>query len=209
MKARFGRMLLHALAATALLLLGAQLGFAQIAGTKHDLSQRFTGTTDQICIFCHTPHIATTGLAAPLWNHALTTQTFQTYSSTVSPTFNSTTEQPGGVSKLCLSCHDGTVALDAFGGRTGTTTIGSIRANLGTDLRTTHPISFTYDTALVTADGGGLVTPASASQVVADIPLFNAKVECASCHNVHNNTNAPFLRASNAQSGLCLKCHIK
>ena len=34
-------------------------------------------------------------------------------------------------------------------------------------------------------------------------------VQCATCHNVHDNTNVPFLRVNNAASGLCLTCHIK
>lgn len=209
MKSKLGAMLLSGLAGALLLLVGTQLSHAQITGTAHDLSARGWGST-QICVFCHTPHNATTGLSAPLWNHAVTASTFQTYSNTVSPTFNGSTTitQPGGVSKLCLSCHDGTVAIDAFGSRTGTTFMAGSR-NLGTDLRNDHPISFTFNAALVTADAGGLVSPASSSQVVAGIPLFDSKLECATCHNVHSNTNTPFLRKSNAASALCLTCHLK
>lgn len=198
---------LSGLAGGALLLLAAQPGIAQITGTPHDFSSRGWGST-QICIFCHTPHNAATGLSAPLWNHAVTTATYTLYNSSVSSTFNATTSQPAGVSKLCLSCHDGTVAIDSFGGRTGTTNMTGA-ANLGTNLANDHPVSFAYNAALATADGGGLVTPASASSVVPGIPLFSGNLECASCHNVHSNTNSPFLRASNAASALCLRCHIK
>lgn len=198
---------LSGLAGAALLLLAATPSISQITGTPHDFSGRGWGTT-QICVFCHTPHNGATGLEAPLWNHALTISTFTLYTNTVSSTFQGgPATQPGGVSKLCLSCHDGTVAIDSFGTRTGTTNMTGTR-NLGTNLSNDHPISFTYDLALATLDGG-LVTPASASSVVAGIPLYNAKVECASCHNVHSNTNGSFLRASNASSALCLKCHIK
>lgn len=67
----------------------------------------------------------------------------------------------------------------------------------------------TYDAALATADGG-LVTPASASAVSADIPLFAGKLQCASCHQVHDNsTHQPFLRAGRAGRQLCLRCHAK
>ncbi len=79
---------------------------------------------------------------------------------------------------------------------------------LGTDLSNDHPISFTYDAGLAGTDGG-LVTPASASQVVAGIPLYSAKLECGSCHNVHNNANGDFLRVANTGSALCFKCHNK
>jgi hypothetical protein len=81
--------------------------------------------------------------------------------------------QPGGSSKLCLSCHDGTLALgnvnvlngqaNASIAMTGTgpggtmppgqgTTSGFTRF-LGTDLRNDHPISVTYNSALATRDG--------------------------------------------------------
>lgn len=208
MKPTVGRKLFSALAASALLLLAAPPGIAQITGTKHDFKASAWNPGGQICIVCHTPHNATTGLAAPLWNHAVTTQTFTLYDNTISSTFNATTAQPGGVSKLCLSCHDGATAIDNFGTTTTGTVLMTGTANLGTVLSNDHPISFTYDATLATADGG-LVTPSSASLVVTGVPLFSAKLECASCHNVHSNTNAPFLRVSNAASALCLKCHNK
>jgi predicted CXXCH cytochrome family protein len=179
---------------------------AAISGTQHDLRTYNGISQTQICIFCHTPHNAATTQLAPLWNHtSTTTATFSTYTSA---TLNATgLGQPAGTSKACMSCHDGSVALDSFGGVTGTHNfLAGSGGNLGTDLSNDHPVSFTYDTALATADGG-LVTPASASLVVAGIPLFSGKVECASCHAVHDNTNAPFLRSSNAASALCLKCH--
>jgi predicted CXXCH cytochrome family protein len=123
------------------------------------------------------------------------------------------------VSLACLSCHDGVTGFDALvnkpgsgAGTTPTFTFNPMPAGvtkLGTDLTNDHPISFTYNAALATADGG-LVTPASDSLVVTGIPLYSEKMECASCHNVHNNTTAqPFLRVANAGSGLCLKCHVK
>lgn len=174
-----------------------------IAGTKHDLSGNGWGT-DQICKFCHTPHNAAATQLAPLWNHASTAATFTLYAS---DTLNATTGQPTNSSKACLSCHDGTVALDSYGTRTGTNTITGT-ALLGTALTNDHPISITYNAALATADGG-LATPASATEVVAGIPLFGAKVECASCHDVHDNAAGSFLRVANTGSALCLKCHVK
>lgn len=181
----------------------AQAG--SIVGTKHDLSQKGYGT-NQICIFCHTPHHAKTDLPeVPLWNHGTTAATFTVYSS---PTLDATVGQPSGASKACLSCHDGTIALDVFGNRSSTSpTIGG-RFNLGTDLSNDHPISFTYDAALATRDGG-LVIPAGTNMVVSGIPLYNGKMECSSCHSVHDNTNGTFLRHTNVGSALCLKCHLK
>jgi predicted CXXCH cytochrome family protein len=147
-----------------------------------------------------------------LWNHAVTTAAYTLYDS---PTMNAETGQPGGVSKACLSCHDGTVALDSFGGSTGTNFIGG-GANFGTDLSNDHPVSFTYNAALVTADGGGLYLPSVDSGLggsIAEDMLFGAgndQVECASCHDVHNAANQEsLLLMSNAGSALCLTCHAK
>jgi predicted CXXCH cytochrome family protein len=180
----------------------AALSFAGIAGTAHDLSASGWGST-QICNYCHTPHNALATLV-PLWNHATTSQTFTLYGSS---TLNATMAQPAGVSKACLSCHDGVTAIDSFGTQTGTHKMTG-DANLGTNLSNDHPVSFLYDAALATADGG-LVSPAGAAQVVAGIPLYSSQMECATCHNVHSNTYTPFLRVSNAASALCLTCHIK
>jgi predicted CXXCH cytochrome family protein len=120
--------------------------------------------------------------------------------------------QPDGQSKLCLSCHDGTVAVDNFGGTTTGTTFVTGNALLDTNLGNDHPISFTYNSALATLDGG-LEDPSTAtsglgSTIDADM-LFGGSLECASCHDVHDNTIAPFLRVSNSGSALCLTCHIK
>jgi hypothetical protein len=119
----------------------ATVASAQITNSAHDLSARTTANNpeNQLCIYCHTPHHSDTTVAdAPLWNHELTVATFTVYSST---TLDASVGQPLGVSKLCLSCHDGTVALDAFGGMPGH--LGALgagnSANLGTDLSNDHP----------------------------------------------------------------------
>jgi predicted CXXCH cytochrome family protein len=183
---------------------------ASVVGSKHDFSSTGTSTyktnNPQVCVTCHTPHNAKTDNLAPLWNHASTTTTFTLYSST---TLNATMGQPAGTSKACLSCHDGTVAVDSYGSNTGTKfATGSVK--LGTDLSDDHPVSFTYDATLATADGG-LKSPVSASLVVTgvNVPLFAGKLECASCHDVHDNANSSFLRMSNSGSALCLTCHVK
>ena len=174
-----------------------------IVNSDHDFSNNGWGS-DEICIFCHTPHDADNTVAdAPLWNHDITTATFIPYDS---PTLDATVGQPLASSKLCLSCHDGTVALDNYGGSTGGTAFIGGGDLVGTDLRTEHPISFTYDAALVTADGG-LNDPASGPVLAL---LLGDQVECASCHDVHNATGLTnLLTVSNASSALCLTCHAK
>jgi predicted CXXCH cytochrome family protein len=222
MKTSFTKTILLVMIAMVSIMMVAQIAkAASIAGSKHDLrsggSSAFKGDSDQVCIYCHTPHNANATPLAPLWNHASTaTATYTLYGGAASgtTTLNATMGQPSSISKACLSCHDGSVAADSYKAVVGTKPITSASAALlGTNLSNDHPISFTYDTALVSADAvngiNGLVTPASASLVVAGIPLFTSKLECASCHTVHDNANTPFLRFSNVGSALCLKCHIK
>lgn len=180
-----------------------------ISGTAHDFSTA-TGPNPtykfapSLCETCHVPHGGATGQAAPLWNHDITTAVFTVYSSS---TLQATVGQPDGVSKLCLSCHDGTVAVDSYGGLTGTASIPSGDPHyLGIDLSNDHPVSFTYDAGLATSDGG-LVTPLSASQVTAELPLYASKLQCGTCHNPHGTANAPFLR--HAATDICTQCHTK
>jgi predicted CXXCH cytochrome family protein len=184
---------------------------AQITGSAHDFTTSgWAG--GEICIVCHTPHNADMTVPdAPLWNHEVTTSTFLVYSSVTLDA--GALGQPTGVSKLCLSCHDGSVALDSFGGVTGTTFI--VAPDLvGTDLRDDHPISFTYDDTLAGSDGGlhppsSTNVPALGGTIAAEM-LFGSSMECGSCHDVHNaDSNPSLLRVTNAGSALCLTCHNK
>ena len=175
-----------------------------------------------MCVACHTPHNANGAVTqAPLWNHRLTTTTFTVYTSS---TMNSAPGQPDGISKLCLSCHDGTVALDSFGGASGSSFIRSGLA-LGTNLSNDHPISMTYDAALAVADPGLFnpttkvvtvgVAPFVATGTITAIMLSAGKVQCSSCHDVHNNevvggaAGRPLLRVSKSASAICRVCHNK
>src|ERR1035437_3245254 len=84
------------------------------------------GLGGQICQPCHTPHNSDmTVIEAPLWNHKFTTATYQMYTGfQFGPGgLGYGVTAPDGTSKLCLSCHDGSVALGAFGGQPGTTTM--------------------------------------------------------------------------------------
>ena len=186
--------------------------FGQITGTAHDFSAETWNSSegDQICIVCHTPHNAQDTPDAPLWNHLTTVQAFTPYEGP--GTLNATVGDPSGVSLLCLSCHDGVTALDSFGGTTGSIALTGT-GNLGIDLRNDHPISFTYDTALATADGE-LADPSAVVSglggTISEDMLFSDQMECASCHDVHGATGmSSLLLMDNAGSALCLKCHLK
>ncbi len=189
-----------------------------ITGSEHDFSgEGWSG--GRICVACHAPHNTDTAIAdAPLWNHASSTASYTLYGS---PTLNATINQPGGNSKLCLSCHDGTVAVDSFGGATsGTTFLGS---DIGTNLKKSHPIGFTYDTALATLNGS-LHDPSSTSATIGSggqtktgsidsLLLYGGKMECSSCHDVHNTFAVggqdALVKLDPAASNDCLACHNK
>ena len=191
-----------------------------ITGSAHDFSaQAWSG--GRICVACHAPHKTSTTITdAPLWNHASSTITYTLYSS---PTMNATITQPGGGSKLCLSCHDGTVAVNSFGGVTGTTMISTVN-NLGSNLKASHPIGFTYDTALATANGS-LFDPATKTVTIGSgtqtktgainaVLLYGGKMECDSCHDVHNTftvgtAGTGLVKVDPAGSKVCLACHNK
>jgi len=197
-------------------LFAAQTTLGQISGSAHDFSTATWNSTDEICIVCHTPHNADVTVAnAPLWNHQLST--VSPYTVYTSLTLDATVGQPSASSKLCLSCHDGSVALENFGGVTTGTNFISGGANIGGtshgDLSNDHPISFTYNSALATTDGG-LFDPSTQTSglggTIDDDLLFGGKMECASCHDVHNAyNNLGLLVKPNTASALCLTCHDK
>lgn len=203
-----------------------------VVASKHDLRAVGGGTPTgtgltEVCVVCHTPHQATAANGQdPLWNHTGTaTGSFGVYASA---TLNATpTAIAGGamgtqsVSLLCMSCHDGTVSVLSMYNppNSGTPTVAALAgrinaaglivntsgAYVGTSLADDHPVNFTYDAALVTADGG-LHDPTIAPV----LPLLNGgTVQCSSCHSVHDPTFVPFLRMDNTGSALCITCHIK
>jgi predicted CXXCH cytochrome family protein len=143
----------------------------------------------------------------PLWNRRDPGVTYILYGSS---TVQAAQGQPDGSSVLCLSCHDGTIALGNVLSRTaditfmgGITRMPTGKSNLSTDLSDDHPVSFLYNSALAAADGQ-LKDPALITQPV---HLENGKVQCVSCHDPHLNLFSDFLVATNQFSELCFKCH--
>lgn len=203
---------------TIAVLLGAAFwtgsSLAGVSTTKHNLSVSGPGTVKataetQVCIFCHVPHNAT--LTAALWNRRTPTNTYTPYSSTSS---NTVPGQPNGSSLLCLSCHDGTIALGELTSRgaTNVTMAGATQfmpaggSNFGLNLSNHHPVSFVYNAALTVANPE-LANPAT---LLTGVKLDAAgQVQCSSCHDAHNDANGKFLVKSNLASGLCVTCHIR
>lgn len=182
-----------------------------ILNTKHDLSVSGPGpvkasSETEVCLFCHTPHNGSG--ETPLWNHAVSKATYTPYESS---TMKAAAGQPTGASKLCLSCHDGTVALGMLANRKeplqmggGVTTMPTGRSHVGTDLSDDHPISFVYDASLA-SKRGGLRVP---DQLTGKVRLDNNKqVQCTSCHDPHNDEFGRFLVNANTFDGICAECH--
>ncbi len=217
----------------AILMIVVVSGSAQIRNSKHDLSFTSTATTKttsssytEVCVFCHTPH--SSGNTSLLWNRTYSNATYQVYSS---PTMEQAIPQPGGVSKNCLSCHDGTVALASVVNNPGSS--GGIQpvfsgtgmidttgfTGLGMNLTNDHPISFVYNTSqatdpdlrAATVTGNKVaVSNAGTSLTLYGTTAATATLECGTCHDPHGVSGVPtFLRASNDASALCFTCHIK
>lgn len=203
------------------LVVAAWPAYATIVGSKHDFKAKSYTTDTQVCQTCHAPHNNTA--TTPLWNHTVTGEGFAMYSSN---TMDATAASaPDGPSLLCLSCHDGSLAIDAFNGSEGGADTGEIIDSggtdypaavfLGTDLSNDHPISMGYQDAI---DNGDLelnpiTTTFEGSATIEDVLDGAGNVQCSSCHDVHDSdpgvVSAKLLRSSMASSGLCTKCHIK
>lgn len=209
----------------------ATLGTAN--GNKHDFSN--TNTTapihatneDRVCIFCHTPHGAST--QSTLWNRPdpQALEAFTIYSSGTlviddpgvlsSSKYNDGSLYPNGSSRLCMSCHDGVVGI-------GQILSGHIK---GDDLLTTpvvtsvitlslsHPISFVYDNTVITAINAQKGLPNYIPPSLTEVPLDgNSRMQCTTCHDPHDDSSEypsdpPFWRRHTATSyaDVCDACH--
>jgi len=182
----------------------------QVARTVHNLSSSGPGrvraaSEGRVCIFCHASH--NTSAMVPLWNRELSNASYQIYRSS---TLDARVQQPTGSSKLCLSCHDGTIAMGNIVSqveRIRMASGGYLPAgltNLGTDLSDDHPISFVYSGGLAAADRQ-LVNPGNLGfHVQLD---SDQQVQCTTCHDAHDNTYGNFLVMDNASGELCMTCH--
>ena len=205
------------------------LAQSQIRDTKHNLSASGPGQyksleETRICIFCHTPH--TSQPRKPLWNHDLSAVTnYRTYQS---PTFDASVFGGGSInidgdSKLCLSCHDGTVALGAIGKRGSRSDLKAAmgplpptsKSYLGTDLSGSHPISFVVTEALIAANNAKdtPLRPLAAIKADPNVRLDkNNKVQCTSCHDAHSDKNFAssgiHFWARPTFNEVCSGCHI-
>jgi len=191
---------------------------AQVSGDvlgSHNLSLSGTspikGGLDP-CLYCHVPHSGVGTPSAALWGQTLSTQSYATYSST---TLHNAGQQPilGADSSLCLSCHDGTVAV----GQTQPYGPVKMTGNMfpldvfGTNLQGSHPFSL----KLPMVDAPDLVPTLVTSHTTADplgaVKLINNDVECTSCHTPHTQAidmvSKNFLVRDSSSGQMCEACH--
>ena len=197
------------------LMIATGTGFAQFdqLGT-HDLSPAGTspvkGSIANSCLYCHAPH-ASMGIGTPLWNQQLSVQTYSMYTST---TYHQTGEQPpiGSASKLCLSCHDGTVAPGqtvAFGALAMSGVMKSTSV-FGNDLKSSHP--FSLKTPFTDApEINALLFGSPPTTADPAVQLVNSNIECTTCHQPHfqnlDKVLPLFLVRDSSSGTLCLACH--
>jgi len=218
---------------------------AQIINTPHNLSKTGSGTIKavsetEICVFCHIPHNEREG--TPLWNRKMPTTVYNLYNSEFISRINYPAPQqlsevegrPGIVSRQCLSCHDGTVAIGAVyivrGTELGNSIIQMQNVNpdgtmpststgyIGTDLSVHHPVAVEYNPDIQKSFSQGVKT-SELKRPFPDPPIklytYNGKyyVECTSCHDPHKE-NKKFLRIDVGNLAqdfkqTCISCHDK
>ncbi len=191
---------------------------SSILETKHNLSTSGKGeirsvTETRICIFCHSSHNSSG--EGPLWNHETTAAgKFKMYERS---TMKASPEQPNGATKLCLSCHDGTIAVGAVLGHSGPIQMKQVggdgeipagkKSHLGTDLTGTHPVSFNYHENISlgkTSLRWPPVDPEGHVGLDAD-----GYMQCTACHDPHGSRSEkyPFWQKSTF-SQVCKVCHV-
>jgi cytochrome c553 len=194
-----------------------------------------SGGTDQICVFCHTPHSAAP--ESPLWSRPDPTGpngngTFPVYAVPLQINQNAAAialtgydtnnpNYPNGASRMCLSCHDGVTSIGVLLGgapiimESGSETVTNNTIQGIIDLSTSHPISFNYNDNVINTllDTMDYQMPSA----VVDTPLSNGQMQCTTCHDPHEDTRGlaaydfqPFWRhQGNAMSydDVCNNCH--
>jgi predicted CXXCH cytochrome family protein len=182
---------------------------------SHNLSTSGTGPMKgqgDACLYCHAPHSGVGTPNSALWSQTLSMQTYAAYSST---TLKNAPQQPtlGGSSSLCLSCHDGTVAVGQTQPYGTLTMMGSMNPTdkFGSGLQGSHPFSL----KLPMVDAPDLQVTLTSTHTTADltnsVTLINQNVECTSCHSPHvqaiDKLSQNFLVRDSSNGQMCLACH--
>jgi len=198
----------------------------RVADTLHNLSVSGPGevrsvSETEVCKFCHIPHDAV--VPQPLWGHALSSAEYRVPDVTSPSGGKAPAPQPDGSSRLCLSCHDGTVALGDIGTGRPIAMSGPQRllpgrpGYIGTDLSGSHPISFVVPDATAASSPGknrdmGL-RPLSSIQADPEVRLdARGKMQCTTCHDPHSDRfykegAVPHFWVKPTVQEVCITCH--
>jgi predicted CXXCH cytochrome family protein len=164
------------------------------------------------CTFCHAPHSGLANVNA-LWNQKLSTSAYTPYNSTSYHQQGNTQPPLGMTSSLCLSCHDGTVAVGqsaAYGKLPMTGQMNSIDS-FGTMLTGSHPFSLVTPLKDAVNLQSSLVGAGKTADPTGAVKLVNGNIECTSCHDPHNQSidkiAQNFLVRDSSNAQMCLACH--
>jgi len=164
------------------------------------------------CTFCHAPHSGIGG-NTPLWNQTLSKATYTPYTSTTYNDKGSTQPTLGTTSSLCLSCHDGTVAVGQSAAYGTLPVTGSMNSadSFGSSLSGTHPFSLVLPMKDASNLVASLVSQGKTADPTGAVKLINGNIECTSCHNAHvqgiDKIAQKFLVRDSSSGQLCLACH--
>lgn len=164
------------------------------------------------CTFCHAPHSGLGGVT-PLWNQTLSKATYTPYTSTTYKQTGNTQPTLGITSSLCLSCHDGTVAVgqSAVYGKIPTTGSLNNMDSFGTNLAGSHPFSLVLPLKDAPDLAASLVSQGTTTDPKGAVKLVNGNIECTSCHDPHvqniDKVAENFLVRDSSNGQLCLACH--
>jgi predicted CXXCH cytochrome family protein len=173
---------------------------AGIIGSKHDFSGEKWNEEGKVCQSCHYQSTADMETSL-LWNKGMAAGQYTLYNRTNT---KGAQESPGSITKFCLSCHDGTTAIERNNPI-------SRKAKTGTVLDHEHPVSVRW---IHQNNNGNLNCPnchgIHDASIKSELPFFSGYLECATCHDIHNKTGYPkLLRKPQQNSELCLHCHNK
>ena len=169
-----------------------------IDGSKHDFSNQAWSEGD-MCGACHSPHRDKAPKAAPLWDSK----------ADLSRTFGTPIDEvkgPGWGTRTCIQCHNGTIAREAVGGVKRERLVNKQHPGMfgGAHTSADHPVSVDYP------QFDKHYHPMTTVVARTDVVLPNGRVECISCHDPHNTSDAKhMLVMKKTRSALCLTCHKK
>jgi hypothetical protein len=164
------------------------------------------------CTFCHAPHSGIGG-NSPLWNQTFSSATYNPYSSSTYHETGNPKPILGITSSLCLSCHDGTVAVGQsyVFGRIPMQGNMSDMDSFGTNLVGSHPFSLVLPIKDASNLVASLVSQGKTGDPTGAVHLVNGNIECTSCHDPHvqgiDKIAQQFLVRDSSAGQMCLACH--